>query len=67
MTYNAASIVAAIIGRSGSVEEMRAPALVDDHGEALESSYGLGLQVAQLDGQRLTGHYGAMPGFVAAM
>jgi CubicO group peptidase (beta-lactamase class C family) len=66
-------LAAFLLGDTGGVlsadtlEEMRAPALVDDHGDALESSYGLGLQVAHVDGHRLTGHYGAMPGFVAAV
>jgi hypothetical protein len=50
-----------------TLEEMRVPALAEDEGEELDSAYGLGLQVAHLGGRRLTGHYGAMPGFVAAV
>jgi CubicO group peptidase (beta-lactamase class C family) len=50
-----------------TVEEMKAPALVDDDGESLHSSYGLGLQVATVDARRVTGHNGAMPGFVAGV
>ena len=66
-------LAAFLLGDTGDVlspdtlQEMRAPALVEDSGDALDHSYGLGLQVAQLDGHRLTGHYGAMPGFVAAV
>src|SRR5689334_15854123 len=50
-----------------TVEEMRAPALVDETGGGLGSSYGLGLQVVTIDDRRLTGHNGAMPGFVASV
>jgi hypothetical protein len=46
---------------------MRIPALVDDHGGALETSYGLGQQIMTAGRHRLAGHYGAMPGFVAAV
>jgi CubicO group peptidase (beta-lactamase class C family) len=62
-----------LLGDTGDVlsrdtlEEMRAPALVDETGGGLGNSYGLGLQVTSIDDRRLTGHNGAMPGFVASV
>ncbi|MFL6127335.1 serine hydrolase domain-containing protein [Actinophytocola sp.] len=59
-----------IAGDSGTVlhpdtvEEMRAPAVVDD-AATWTSGYGLGFQVWRDSGRRLAGHSGSMPGFVA--
>jgi CubicO group peptidase (beta-lactamase class C family) len=50
-----------------TLAEMGTPALVDETGGAPGPSYGLGLQVMTLDERRLTGHNGAMPGFVASV
>jgi CubicO group peptidase (beta-lactamase class C family) len=47
-----------------TIEEMRAPATVDD-GAAWTSGYGLGFQAWRDSGRRLSGHSGSMPGFVA--
>lgn len=66
-------LAAFLLGDTGGVlcddtiAEMKAPALVDDDGETLDSSYGLGLQILTDDGRRLAGHNGAMPGFVAGV
>lgn len=48
----------------GTVAEMRAVATVDDD-NSWTSGYGLGFQVLRLDGRRLAGHSGSMPGFLA--
>jgi CubicO group peptidase (beta-lactamase class C family) len=59
-----------IAGDSGTVlhpdtvEEMRAPATVEDGG-TWTSGYGLGLQTWRDNGRRLAGHGGSMPGFLA--
>jgi hypothetical protein len=47
-----------------TVEEMRAPATVEDGG-TWTSGYGLGLQTWRDNGRRLAGHGGSMPGFLA--
>jgi len=49
-----------------TVEEMRAPATVED-GAAWTSGYGLGFQVWRDSNRRLVGHTGSMPGFVATV
>jgi CubicO group peptidase (beta-lactamase class C family) len=49
-----------------TVAEMARPGLVDEL-EAEPSAYGLGLAVMEVDGRRLVGHPGAMPGFVAGV
>jgi CubicO group peptidase (beta-lactamase class C family) len=49
-----------------TLEEMRQPASVDD-GPAWTTSWGLGLQLRRLEGRRLVGHGGSMPGFLAAL
>jgi CubicO group peptidase (beta-lactamase class C family) len=50
----------------GTLDEMRQPASVDD-GTPWSTAWGLGLQLRQVDGRRLVGHGGSMPGFVAAL
>jgi CubicO group peptidase (beta-lactamase class C family) len=52
--------------RPDTVEEMAQPGLVDEL-DAEPSAYGLGLFVTDVDGRRLVGHPGAMPGFVAGV
>lgn len=47
-----------------TVAEMRTVAVVDD-GNAWTSGYGLGFQVLRVEGRRLAGHSGSMPGFLA--
>lgn len=47
-----------------TVEEMRAPATVEDGG-TWTSGYGLGFQTWRDNGRRLAGHGGSMPGFLA--
>ncbi len=47
-----------------TVAEMRAPAHVDDD-LTWTMGYGLGLQSMRLNGRRLAGHGGSMPGFLA--
>lgn len=47
-----------------TVEEMRAPATVEDGG-TWTSGYGLGLQTWRDNGRRMAGHGGSMPGFLA--
>ncbi len=54
-----------VLGRD-TVEEMRSPGAVDDT-RGPWSSYGLGLQVHQVDGRVLVGHGGSMPGFLAGL
>ncbi|WP_329081523.1 MULTISPECIES: serine hydrolase domain-containing protein [unclassified Streptosporangium] len=49
-----------------TVAEMREPAIVDD-GDAWTGGYGLGLQLARVNGRRLAGHTGSMPGFLATV
>lgn len=49
----------------GTVAEMREAATVDDDSGPWVSGYGLGIQLVQLDGRRLAGHTGSMPGFLA--
>ncbi|MCX5377171.1 serine hydrolase [Streptomyces sp. NBC_00091] len=49
-----------------SVREMRTSAAPPEPGFA-ELGYGLGLQLADQDGRRLTGHGGSLPGFVAGL
>ncbi|MFJ2032971.1 serine hydrolase domain-containing protein [Streptosporangium sp. NPDC087985] len=49
-----------------TVAEMREPATVDD-GDAWTGGYGLGLQLARVNGRRLAGHTGSMPGFLATV
>ncbi|MFI9402111.1 serine hydrolase domain-containing protein [Nocardia sp. NPDC052316] len=49
-----------------TLAEMREPAIVED-GDRWEAGYGLGLQLQRRDGRRLSGHTGAMPGFIAAV
>ncbi|MFD2417383.1 serine hydrolase domain-containing protein [Amycolatopsis pigmentata] len=49
---------------AGTLAEMRAVATVDDDG-TWTSGYGLGFQLFRLNGRRLAGHSGSMPGFVA--
>jgi CubicO group peptidase (beta-lactamase class C family) len=66
-------LAAFLLGDTGDVlsadtlEEMRAPALAVEEKGKLRGSYGLGLQIAEVDGRRLIGHSGAMPGFVAGV
>ncbi len=61
-----------LAGDSGDVlhpdtlEEMQQPAAVAD-GPAWTTAWGLGLQLARVDGRRLVGHGGSMPGFVASL
>jgi CubicO group peptidase (beta-lactamase class C family) len=50
----------------GTLEEMTVPAGVDAS-EPGWSAYGLGIQVLRLDGRRLIGHGGSMPGFLAGV
>jgi CubicO group peptidase (beta-lactamase class C family) len=50
----------------GTLDEMRQPASVDD-GTPWSTTWGLGLQLGQVDGRRLVGHGGSMPGFVASL
>jgi CubicO group peptidase (beta-lactamase class C family) len=50
----------------GTLDEMRQPASVDD-ATPWSTAWGLGLQLRQVDGRRLVGHGGSMPGFVAAL
>ncbi|GAA2969478.1 serine hydrolase domain-containing protein [Actinokineospora diospyrosa] len=47
-----------------TVAEMREPAHIDDDAH-WSSAYGLGLQVLKVNGRRLVGHGGSMPGFLA--
>ncbi|SDD28442.1 serine hydrolase domain-containing protein [Actinokineospora iranica] len=47
-----------------TVAEMREPAHVEDDA-TWTSGYGLGLQTMRINGRRLTGHGGSMPGFLA--
>jgi CubicO group peptidase (beta-lactamase class C family) len=49
-----------------TLEEMRQPGPVDD-APAWSTAWGLGLQLRTVDGRRLVGHGGSMPGFVAAL
>ena len=49
-----------------TLEEMQQPATVDD-GDAWTTAWGLGLQLHRIDGRRLVGHGGSMPGFVAGL
>jgi CubicO group peptidase (beta-lactamase class C family) len=49
-----------------TLDEMRQPASVDD-ATPWSTAWGLGLQLRQVDGRRLVGHGGSMPGFVAAL
>jgi CubicO group peptidase (beta-lactamase class C family) len=49
-----------------TLEEMRQPASVDD-GRPWSTAWGLGLQLRQVEGRRLVGHGGSMPGFVASL
>ncbi|MBK1785416.1 serine hydrolase domain-containing protein [Prauserella cavernicola] len=57
-------------GRTGgvlsqdTVAEMREVATIDD-GDVWSAGYGLGLQLIRLNGKRLAGHTGSMPGFLA--
>ncbi|MEU9604072.1 serine hydrolase domain-containing protein [Streptomyces sp. NPDC048057] len=51
---------------AASVREMAAPAAPMEAGE-WGSTYGLGLQVFQIDGRTLIGHFGSLPGFVAGL
>ncbi len=46
-----------------TVEEMGEPGLADGDG----GSYGLGLQIEMVDGRRLVGHGGSVPGFLASL
>lgn len=50
----------------GTLEEMTLPAGVDA-AAADWLAYGLGLQVARVDGRTLVGHSGSMPGFLAGV
>ncbi|PXY30952.1 serine hydrolase domain-containing protein [Prauserella muralis] len=69
-TADLARWTAFVGGRTGdvlhpdTVAEMREAAAIDDSG-AWNSGYGLGLQLVQIDGRRLAGHTGSMPGFLA--
>ncbi|GLZ42594.1 serine hydrolase domain-containing protein [Actinokineospora sp. NBRC 105648] len=47
-----------------TVAEMRAPAHIDDDA-TWGAGYGLGLQVLRVNGRKLAGHGGSMPGFLA--
>lgn len=47
-----------------TVAEMREAAVIDDSGP-WNSGYGLGFQLVQVNGKRLAGHTGSMPGFLA--
>ena len=49
-----------------TLEEMQQPATVDD-GDAWTTAWGLGLQLHRMEGRRLVGHGGSMPGFVAGL
>ncbi|MDT0274634.1 serine hydrolase domain-containing protein [Blastococcus goldschmidtiae] len=49
-----------------TLEEMTEPAGVDSSAAGW-SAYGLGLQVMRVDGRRLVGHGGSMPGFLAGV
>ncbi|SDS12137.1 CubicO group peptidase, beta-lactamase class C family [Friedmanniella luteola] len=49
-----------------TLEEMQQPATVDD-GSAWTTGWGLGLQLVRVDGRRLVGHGGSMPGFLAGL
>jgi CubicO group peptidase (beta-lactamase class C family) len=66
-------LAAFLLGDTGDVlaadtlAEMKAPALAVDEKGKLIGAYGLGLQIAQVDGRRLIGHSGAMPGFVSSV
>ncbi|MFC4002166.1 serine hydrolase domain-containing protein [Prauserella oleivorans] len=57
-------------GRTGdvlspdTVAEMREVATIDD-GDTWNAGYGLGLQLVRVNGKRLAGHTGSMPGFLA--
>lgn len=49
-----------------TVREMCAPrVVVDNPGQPWNSAHGLGWQLLNLDGRRLAGHGGSMPGFLA--
>jgi hypothetical protein len=51
-----------------TLEEMREPIVINDLAEqSWASGYGLGLQLWNVAGQRLYGHTGSMPGFIAVM
>ncbi|MPV35852.1 serine hydrolase [Georgenia subflava] len=51
-----------------TLAEMSEPLVLNDvPGEAWTGAYGLGLQVWNLEGRRLVGHGGSVPGFVAAL
>lgn len=49
-----------------TLEEMRAPAAPPD-GPVWDMGYGLGLQLKQDNGRRLSGHTGSMPGFLCTL
>jgi D-alanyl-D-alanine carboxypeptidase len=49
-----------------TLAEMQQPAAVVD-GDAWTTGWGLGLQLNRMDGRRLVGHGGSMPGFVAGL
>jgi beta-lactamase family protein len=51
-----------------TLEEMRRPRSLDDRsGQPWTVAYGLGIQNWNLDGRRLHGHGGSMPGFLAVL
>ncbi|SOD71485.1 CubicO group peptidase (beta-lactamase class C family) [Jatrophihabitans sp. GAS493] len=53
-----------------TLEEMRTPASPPSStpaGPSWESGFGLGLQLARIEGRSLAGHTGSMPGFVATL
>lgn len=51
-----------------TLEEMRRPRALDDRsGQPWTIAYGLGIQNWNLDGRRLYGHGGSMPGFLAVL
>ncbi|MFF5992628.1 serine hydrolase domain-containing protein [Prauserella flavalba] len=65
-----ARFTAFVGGRTGdvlsqdTVAEMREVATIDD-GDVWNAGYGLGLQLIRVNGKRLAGHTGSMPGFLA--
>jgi CubicO group peptidase (beta-lactamase class C family) len=53
---------------TGTLEEMRRPRALDDRtGQPWTVAYGLGIQNWNVDGRRLFGHGGSMPGFLAVL
>src|SRR5688500_6347029 len=49
-----------------SVAEMREPSSAPEHA-SWDSAYGLGMQLARVEGRMLAGHTGSMTGFLCAL